>query len=297
MKKRILITGGAGFVGTHLKELLNDFEVITVGRSKNETFSIDLSAPELGGIVSDFSPEIVFHLASGSNILRAEENKEKEYVDTVLSTQALIKLLNKLKQVTVIYLSSQAVYGLPENLPITESHPTKPVSVYGKNKLEAEKIIATSGLDYLIFRISSIYGSMQDYKKSGVIAKFINWMKNNEPPIVFNSFDSFSDFIYIKDVVSALIACLSRNDIKNEIFNLASGKPTALKEVLDILNKHFPSAPLPILQTNTLYLNKTYKGLYLDIDKIKSKLSWECKYSVKDGLGEMLGSCNLTQRA
>lgn len=297
MKKRILITGGTGFVGTHLKNSLNDFEVITVGRSKNETFSIDLSAPELGDIVSDFSPDIVFHLASGSNILRAEENKEKEYLDTVLSTQSLIKSLNKLKQVMVIYLSSQAVYGLPENLPISESHSTKPVSVYGKNKLEAEKIIATSGLNYLIFRISSIYGSIQDYRKSGVIAKFVNWMKNNESPIVFNSFDSFSDFIYIKDVISALTASLDKMSIKNEIFNLGSGKPTTLKEVLDILNKHFPSAPLPTLQTNTLYLNKTYKGLYLDIDKIKSKLSWNCKYSVEGGLGEMLGSCNLTQRA
>lgn len=300
MKKRILITGGTGFVGTHLKNSLNDFEVITVGRNRNETFSIDLSVPELEGIVNNFSPDIVFHLASGSNILRAEENKEKEYLDTVLSTQSLIKSLNKSKNVTVIYLSSQAVYGLPEDLPILESHPTKPVSVYGKNKLEAERIIATSGFNYLIFRISSIYGSMQDYKKSGVIAKFINWMKNNESPIVFNSFDSFSDFIYIKDVISALVASISSLDkmsVKNEIFNLGSGKPTILKEVLDILNKHFPSAPLPTLQTSTLYLNTKYKGLYLDVDKIKSKLLWSCKYSVEDGLGEMLGAFNLTQRA
>ena len=288
MKKRILITGGSGFIGSSLKKKLNDFEIITVGRDKNEDYKIDLSDPNLEAIVKDFSPDIVCHFASGSNILRAEEYKEKEYKDTVLSTQSLIKALNKLKNVTVIYLSSQAIYGLPESLPVPETHSTKPISVYGKNKLETEKIIIQSGLNYLIFRVSSIYGCEQNYKKSGVIAKFINWMKNSESPVVFNSFDLFSDFIYIDDIINAINISIQK-DIKNEMFNLGSGKATTLKEVLDILYKYFSAAPKPKLETNLLYPNnKEYKGLYLDTGKIKSGLDWNCKYNIEDGLKEML---------
>jgi len=301
VKKRILITGGSGFIGSHLKFFLDDFEILTIGRSKNEDCQIDLSNPELENIIKDFSPEVVCHFASGSNILRAEENKEKEYKDTVLSTKHLITVLEKLKTVTLIYLSSQAVYGLPENLPVPETHSKKPISVYGKNKLEAEKIITQSNLNYLIFRISSIYGSGQDYKKSGVVSKFINWMKNNEPPVVFNSFDLFSDFIYIDDVSRAIGALIQKN-IKNEIFNLGSGKATTLQEVLDVLYKYFPGAPKPRLETNSLYPVKAihelpqHKGLYLDIGKIKSKLNWDCKYNINSGLREMLGTVNLTQK-
>ncbi len=295
MNKKILITGGSGFIGSHLKKYLDDFEIITIGRSKSEDYKIDLSDSKLESIIKDFSPDIVCHLASGSNILRAEENKEKEYKDTVLSTKALARVLNRFKKITIIYLSSQAVYGLPESLPVIETQVTKPISVYGKNKSEAEKIIIQSGLNYLIFRISSVYGLGQDYKKSGVIAKFINWMKNNEPPVVFNSLNSFSDFVYIDDVINAIVLSIQKNT-QNEIFNLGSGKAITLKEILDILYKYFPCAPKPKLETNLLYPHKEYKGLYLNTDKIKSRLSWSCKYNIEDGLREMLSVLNLTQR-
>ena len=288
MRKRILITGGSGFIGSHLRKHLDDFEIVTIGRNRGEDYKINLSDSKLEDIIKNCSPEIVCHFASGSNILRAEEDKEKEYKDTVLTTKSLIKALEKLKNITVVYLSSQAVYGFPENLPVAESHATKPISVYGQNKLEAEKIIIQSNLNYLIFRISSIYGPEQDYKKSGVIAKFINWMKNNESPVVFNSFDLFSDFLYINDVVDALAASIQKN-LKNEIFNLGYGKAVTLKEILDALYKFFPSAPKPKLETNLLYSNKEHKGLYLNIDKIKSKINWNPKYSIQDGLREMLG--------
>ena len=100
--------------------------------------------------------------------------------------------------------------------------------------------------------------------------------------------EMFSDFIYINDVVSAIGISIQKN-IKNEIFNLGSGRATTLKELLDILYKYFPSTPKPILETNLHYPYGEYKGLYLSTDKIKSKLNWSCKYNIEDGLKEMLG--------
>ena len=300
-KRKILITGGSGFIGSQLKKSLQnyDFEITTIGRSKNEDYQIDLSDSKLKDLIKDFSPDIVCHLASGSNILRAEEDKEKEYKDTVLSVRNLINSLCELRNAFVIYLSSQAVYGIPEKLPVTEAHPTKPVSVYGENKLEVENEIIQSGLSYLIFRISSIYGPGQDYKKSGVIAKFINKMKSNEPPVVFNGLEMFSDFIYVRDVIDVITLAIQKiedKNIKNQIFNLGLGKAVSLKEVLDILYRFFPVAPKPKLETNFHYPYGEYKGLYLDTNKIKSKLNWNCKYSIEEGLKDMLKAGNLISK-
>ena len=289
MKKKILITGGAGFIGLKLKDKLKelDFEILTVGRNEKEDIKIELSDPDLQKIVNDFSPDIVFHLASGSNIERADKNKEKEFKDTVTAGTNLINCL-KGKPVKIIYLSSQAVYGMPEYLPINESHPILPTTAYGEYKSKVENNIIQSSSDYLIFRVSSIYGPGQDFVKSGVIAKFINKLKNNESPVVYNSFDLFGDFIYIDDLVTALLKTINNGSIKNETFNLGSGMPVSLKEILNILYKYFPKAPEYKLQVNPLYLSGEQNGIFLDIKKIQNILEWTPKYRIEDGLKEML---------
>lgn len=299
-EKKVLITGGSGFIGSHLKVALegDGFEIATLGRGKNETFILDLKDKKLESVLKDFLPDIVFHLASGSNIIRAEENKEQEFADTVLGTECLIKALQVLKKQPekFIYLSSQAVYGLPQYLPIDESHKLKPVTVYGENKLKAEQLIINSSIKYLIFRVSSVYGPNQNPEKSGVIAKFINKLKNDESPIVFNSLDMVSDFILVDDLVNALIIAVKTNKVNNEIFNLGSAKAISLKEILDILYKYFPDAPKPELRVNSLYQEGSYKGQYLDTSKIQSKLAFKCKYSIEGGLKEMVRDNALSRK-
>ena len=304
MKKKILITGGTGFIGSYIKSALNDlgFEILTIGRGEKEDFKIDLKEPGLKKILEDFLPDIVCHFASGSNIKRANESKQKEFNDTVLAAENLIKNLESLKKIpaSFIYLSSQAVYGLPKALPVLEIHPVLPINIYGECKLKVESIIAKSKINYLVFRVSSVYGEGQNYKKSGVIANFINKMKNNQNPIVFNSVNVFSDFIYVKDVVNLIINVIKNDlsqNVKNEIFNLGSGNPRTLKEVLDILYNYFPSAPSMQLQENPLYIDSEHKGLYLDINKIKTKLKWTPQYSLEAGLKEMLENIKLYQKA
>ncbi len=292
-KKKVLITGSAGFIGSSLKEVLvkNGYEVLGIGRSKNEDYSIDLFDPKIKNILLDFSPDIICHLANGSNIARANEEKEKEYRDTVLATKNFldgVKALNLRPK--IIFVSSQAVYGKPEYLPIDENHPLSPYTIYGQNKLESENLIVDSSFDYVIFRVSSLYGALQDYKKSGVISKFINKLKNNESPIVFNSLDITSDFIYINDLVEAIYKSIENEEFKNEILNTASGNPLSLKDLLNELYKYFPKAPKAEIINNDLYLGKDQKGLYLKTDKIQKKLNWKCKYSLANGLKEMLST-------
>ena len=300
MKKKVLITGGAGFIGSNLKESLKelDHEVLTIGRDEKEDIKIDLNDTKLQNIVQDFLPDIVCHFASGSNIVRAEEDREKEFKETVSVTNNLINSLSSLRhgKSKFIYLSSQAVYGVPQYLPVNESHLLKPNTIYGENKLKAENIIVQNKTNYIIFRVSSVYGMGQNYNKSGVISKFINKLENNLAPVVFNSSDLICDFIYVTDLVNAVIKGIQDDSVQNEIFNLSSGKPTTLKELLDILYKYFPRAPLPELKANSLYLSVEQKGIYLDNTKIQTQLKWSCKYSVGDGLKEMLDNVKLKQR-
>lgn len=300
-KKKILITGGAGFIGSALKRTLqeNKVNIFSIGRSEKEDYKIELRDPLLKKIIIDFSPDVICHFASGSNIKRAEENKEKEFSDTVLLTQALVDTITNLNlsNIKFIYLSSQSVYGPPLYLPVNEKHPTNPSTVYGINKLKAEQIIIQSNTNYLIFRLSSIYGKEQDYSKSGVVAAFIHRLKNNLPPIVFNSPALFTDFIYIKDVVNAINSAIENDYIEKGIFNLGSGTPTSLQELLNILYKYFPKALPPQIQSNSLYPTKNKNGLYFDITKIKSQLNWSTKYNIEDGLRDMLRPETRDQRA
>jgi len=300
MKKNVLITGGSGFIGSTVKENLKHypFEILTIGHNNGEDLQIDLNSAELKNVFLDFKPDIVCHFASGSNIARANEDKEKEFKNTVESTQNLITSLisSDIKPEKFIYLSSQSVYGTADYLPVDEKHPTKPTTAYGENKLKSEDLIINSGINYLIFRISSIYGLNQNHLKSGVIAKFINNLKTNTNPVVFNSLELFSDFIYIEDVASAILLAIETPSVKNQIFNLASGKPTTLKELLDILYNYFPSAPEPLIKTNTLYPSKEQKGLYLDTKKINDTLGWSCKYNIYKGLQHLLKDVSTEQK-
>lgn len=290
---KILITGGAGFIGLNLKRALSQFgfEIFTVGRSENEDFIFNLTDSKLKSKIKGILPDIVIHLASGTNIARADQDKDKEFKDTVEGTKGVIEILLDLKPKPrkFIYLSSQAVYGSPKSLPVSESIQPSPKTIYGECKLKAEHLIIQSNLDYLIFRVSSVYGPLQDYRKSGVISKFIEKMKNNQSPVVFNSKDVFLDLIYIDDLVSAMVkSAQDSHERKNGIYNLGSGKPTTIGQILNVLYKYFPCAPEPQIMKSKIYPDKGQKGLYLDIKKIQSHFRWSPKYTIEEGLRLML---------
>lgn len=288
--KKVLVTGGRGFIGKRLLEVLScdeSIQVLTVGRNQSEDVSIDLSDSKLLEVLKDFKPNIVCHFASGSNIKRAEENKEKEYQSVVLNTKKILDALKELKAEKFIYLSSQAVYGDPSSLPADEDCKLNPDSYYGKCKKEAEELIKESGINYSILRISSIYGPGQDFSKSGVVAKFINKLSNNEQPVIFNSFESFIDLIYIEDVVSAILKLIRSENCKKSTYNLASGKKHTLKDILYELYNYYPNAPKPRLEINDVYKNNKFNGLYLNTNKINNELNWSCKYNLKEGIKEL----------
>lgn len=292
MRSKVLITGGAGFIGNAVKLKLTNLgcEVLSIGRNKSEDIQVELNDDKVKEIIQAFNPDVVCHFASGSNIARADENRENEFNNVVLATDNIINALSKIKKnkLRIIYLSSQAVYGIPSYLPVDEKHKVCPNTFYGKVKLHVEQKIINSGINHLIFRVSSVFGKEQDYRKSGAIAKFVNKMQSNEPPVIFNSPDVISDFIYIEDLCSAVLQAVSKEDVTCEIFNIGSGVPVKLSQVLNILYNYFPNAPKPIIEVNSLYPSREQRGLYFDIHKAIDRLNWNTKYNIEDGIKGML---------
>lgn len=293
MKKKILITGSKGFIGLAFLRLLDKskYEILAIGKNKEEDLNLKLDSSSLENSflkekVAEFFPDVVFHFASGSSIMTANKNKDEEYEYACLGTGSFVKMLTSLKvKPLIVYLSSQAVYGTPKYLPVDEIHDTLPTTIYGKNKLESERILLKSGLKYLIFRVSSVYGPSQDPNKSGVVTKFISRILNNQSPVVFNDFELFGDFIYVDDVAEVLVKTLTGGfALTNQIYNLGLGKPVTLRNILNILFKYFPDAPKPMLEVNNLYPAKKEESIYLNTMKLQKHLKWEARFNLEEGL-------------
>lgn len=249
--KKVLITGGAGFIGSHIIEKLldNNYQVICVdnlssGDIKNlpnnknlKFFNKDIAKNDLEDIFKTEKPQYIIHLAAQTSVNYSIKNT---YFDAEMNIMATIKLLNlcqKYKIKKFLTASSAAVYGNPKYLPIDENHPTEPMSPYGLSKLTMEKYIQLSNVPYIIFRFSNAYGPRQkSSKESGVIAIFDNAMKNNEQVCIYGNGEQIRDFIYVEDIARICVKAI-KSDIKNEIFNFSTNKGICLNKLFEEMSK------------------------------------------------------------
>jgi UDP-glucose 4-epimerase len=249
--KRALVTGGAGFIGSHLVErLLREgldvtvLDNLSVGKRSNVPPEASFilgdvrDAAIVGAVVS--GADVVFHLAARVSI-RASVAGFWEDADTnLMGTLNVLRACVSRKARKLIYASSMAVYAdalSPEPLP--ESYSAQPISPYGIAKLASERYAllagAQSGFDVVCLRYFNTYGPRQAFTPYvGVITIFIQRLLRGEPPIIFGDGEQHRDFVYVGDVVEA--SCLAMlNDIKGEVFNIGSGKGTSVNHIASLL--------------------------------------------------------------
>ncbi|HHW58009.1 MAG TPA: SDR family oxidoreductase [Clostridia bacterium] len=297
---KVLVTGGAGFIGSHIVDLLieNGYEVVIVDNlstgkeefinKKAVFYKKDITDDDLYEIFEKEKPDYVIHQAAQIDVQRSIDDPVFDAKVNILGTVNLLESCRKSGIKKVIYASSAAVYGNPEYLPIDEGHRINPISSYGISKHTAEHYFEVYSqlydLKYTILRYANVYGIRQDPKgEGGVISIFTDKMLKGERPVIFGDGNQTRDFVYVKDVAKANLLALERGD--NEVVNISTGKPTSINELVEIMNKIMNTSLKPIY-------TEPRKGdimhSYLDNKKALDVLGWRPEYSLEDGLKETI---------
>ncbi|MHA1833451.1 MAG: SDR family NAD(P)-dependent oxidoreductase [Candidatus Baldrarchaeia archaeon] len=294
----VLVTGGAGFIGSFTVERLvgegfrvRVFDNFSYGRMENLR-NVEGRVEVVRGDVKDLGQvckavrgvDAVIHLAGlvsvEKSFVKPWETNEVNVTGTINMLKACIE--NKVKR--FVYGSSAAVYGNPKYLPIDEEHPKQPISPYGASKLASELYIKTFSekIETVILRYFNVYGPRQN---NGVIKIFVENILKGEPLVVYGDGKQTRDFIYVEDVAEANQRALENSKVIGEEINIATGKPTKIKELTKLLNNAVDT------KVKIRYLNKRVgeiKHSYADVEKAVSLLKFKAKTNLEEGLGKML---------
>ncbi len=270
---RILITGGAGYIGSFIVEELvgRGHEAIVFDISVKDSVKKDNVEYIRGDVFDTRSVEdalakcdVVIHMVGLPHVPKAQKNPMLSFKLNVESVQYVLEAMRRNDVKKIILPSSAAVYGITEKIPVKEDYELKPNTIYGHHKLIAEEITKSYkenyGIEYTILRLFNVYGGPQS---QGVLNIFIEKAKLGEPIIIYGG-NQLRDFVYVKDVVKIFIDSLKRKDAKNEIINVGSGKGKTINEVAEIVKEFFPN--LEIIKRNSD--GREYDSI-ADITKLK----------------------------
>ncbi len=292
---KILVTGGMGFVGSHIVDaLIENHEVVVIGRNtlarhhhthENAIYEwLDIRGKELLPVFQRHEPDYVIHLAAQVDVA---ESVNYPSMDADLNVNGTINVLEACRLTGVkkiLFASTAAVYGQPQYLGIDENHPISPMAPYGLSKYVAERYIALYhklyDLPYTILRLANVYGPRQTVKSDGaVVSTLIDLYLRGKAPTIHGTGQQTRDFIYVADVVSIFERCLTRGD--GEVFNVGKGHQTTINELVNLLNGTFE------IHTEPLYTPPRLGDIdhsYFDISKLMTVLDWQPEYSLEDGL-------------
>jgi UDP-glucose 4-epimerase len=307
MVNRFLVTGGAGFIGSHMVDrlvrkgcevvVLDDFSSGSqknlgshIGKSNFRLIKGDVRNKTITRRALE-NVDAVFHFAAIVNVDFSVKNPLLVNEVNVKGTLNLLESCLKSKVKQFIYVSSCAVYGEPEYFPIDESHPTRPLSPYGVSKLAAEHYCQVfcriHGFKTVILRYFNVYGPRQSKGPySGVISKFTEQLRQKKVPVIFGDGTQTRDFVYVDDVVNATLKVLDCKKCAGEVINVGSGKETSIRELYNILLKIFG-----MRNVKPKYCSPRagdIKRSYADLGKAEKLLRYKPKFSIEDGLRKLL---------
>jgi len=297
---RFVVTGGAGFVGSHLVKLLvkNGHKITVIdnlhtGKKENldevkdkiEFLNIDIQDYDsMEKNMKDIDG--VFHQAA-LTVVQDSFTRPEEYFDVnVHGTENIFRLANENK-FKVVYASSSSVYGHKLETPITEDAERSPINPYGKTKLEAEHLVekySKLNTEIIGLRYFNIFGKGQTLDYAGVITKFLDRINEGKAPIVFGNGSQIRDFIHVSDVAKANLMAMNSN-CSNLIVNIATGNAISILELADMM---INASGLKIDPIFAEALEGDIEKSHADISQAKENFDWEPKIELRDWLTEIL---------
>lgn len=293
-KKRILITGGAGFIGSHLAAAFVDdghdvivIDNLSAGCKENLPDGTEFVKADLrDGVPSVLNGriDVVFHLVAQIN---ARESFSDPVADAKTNIVGGLQLLEALSEVNigrlVTFSSGGAIYDPSGEMPFFESSPVAPQTPYGLAKLTLEKyhdLLADKLPDYTILRPSNVYGPRQGWGKenTGVVAIFINQLLADKPLTIYGDGSQTRDFVYVQDVVRAAKTVFSEGI--DGVFNVSTGRPTSVKTIAETL--------IDIAGSGKVDYNEAIAGEVkescLSSEQLQSQSTWQPQTAIKKGL-------------
>jgi len=301
---RVLVTGGAGFIGSNLVHalingghdvgIIDDFSTGSMANVHPAAWlrSMDILDPGLGAAVAEFGPDAVVHLAAQTDVTRSIADPERDRAVNVDGTVAVARAAAAAGARRVLSASSAAVYGTPESLPLREDAAKRPANPYGASKLAAESALATqlagTGVDFACMRFSNVYGPRQDWRgEGGVVAIFAARLAAEEKPVIYGDGRQTRDFIYVGDVVAFIWealgfeGALAQPGPDGPAYNVSTGQPTSVQQVAAYL-----SAASHVLKTPE-YRDAREGDItdsVLDPVKATAALDWAAVQPIENGL-------------
>ena len=299
---KYVVTGGAGFIGSHItKKLVERGDVVTVidnmntGKKKNLESVIDKINFVKGDILDiDLLEDItkdadgVFHQAALASVQDSFDESDKYHNVNVNGTENILKLSKKYG-FKVVYASSSSVYGNPIRIPIKESDGKNPINPYAETKLKKEELAikySKMGVSVIGLRYFNVFGKGQSKEYAGVLKLFLECIRDKLPPKINGDGTQFRDFVHVSDVVNANIMSMN-SDITHEFFNV--GTNTTIT-ILDLAKTIIECSGLNIEPIFGPALDGDVHQTKANIDLIKKKIGWEPSVMLVDWVKDIISS-------
>ena len=301
---KILVTGGAGFIGSHIAEYLvqrgDDVTVLDnlITGSKENLTKISDKINFVNGDIRDYKlleklvsdTTGVFHEAALASVQQSFSMKDEYIAVNVAGTENIFKLAKEYG-FKIVYASSSSVYGNPKKIPVKEDDERKPINPYAKTKLDGEdlaKKYSEIGVKVIGLRYFNVFGKRQSKEYAGVIKLFLQRIQQKKSPKINGDGLQTRDFVHIDDVVKANVLAMD-SDINHRFLNVGSGLPTS---VLDLANLIIEVSGLPLEPIHGPELSGDVKATQSDIKLIRKLLNWEPKMKLDDWLTKIISNKN-----
>jgi UDP-glucose 4-epimerase len=296
---RVVVTGGAGFVGSHVADafLERGDDVLVVDdlssgsrdnvHPKAELAELDIAdAAALRDRLDAFEPELIAHLAAQSSVTISVENPDLDFASNVRGTFNICQAAAGLRTRVLFASTGGALYGNDVLIPTPETYVAKPLSPYGASKLAGEAFVATQarseGLDHVVLRLGNVYGPRQNpHGEAGVVAIFSDRLLDGETPVAYGHGRPTRDYVHVADVTRAFLLAADRAVAGT--FNIGWGREVSVLDLLEVLQRAAGTDVEPRLEPlRTGELDRSA----IDSTAAADTLGWKPQIALEDGVAE-----------